>query len=87
MSEIINLEAARHRRYRRANGLVYARAMNAIRGIKPDAAIDALLEVVLKLLEESFDHDDEKMHRAVGLIAEHLHRSIDPEWNLPRASR
>ena len=78
MCDIINLEAVRHRRYRKANGLVYARTMAVIRGTKPDAAIDALLDVVLKLLEESFDHDEEKMHHAVGLIAEHLHRSIDP---------
>jgi hypothetical protein len=85
MSEIINLEAVRHGRYRRVNALVYARTMEVIRGIKGDAAIDALLDVVLKLLEESFDHNDEKMHHAVGLIAEHLHRSIDPEWNVPRA--
>jgi hypothetical protein len=84
MSEIINLEAVRHRLYRRANGLVYARTIEVIRGIKPDAAIDALLDVVLKLLEESFDHDDEKMHYAVRLIAEHLHRSIDPEWHFPQ---
>jgi hypothetical protein len=54
--------------------------MEAVRGIMPDAALDALLNVVLNLLEESFDHDDEKMHHAVRLIAEHLHRSIDPEW-------
>jgi hypothetical protein len=86
MSEIINLEAVRHRRYCRVNNLVYARTMEVIRGVNSDAAIDALLEVVLKLLEESFDNDDEKMHHAVGLIAEHLHRSIDPEWGLPQAS-
>ena len=80
MCDIINLEAVRHRRYCRANGLVYARTMAVIRGTKPDAAIDALVDVIVKLLEESFDRDEDKMHHAVELIAEHLHQSIDPHY-------
>jgi hypothetical protein len=77
MGEIINLEAVRYRRYCRTNGVVYARTLAAIRGAKPDAAMDALVDAMMQVLGETFDRDKARMHDAVAVIAEHLHRCID----------